>query len=39
MEAYKMGKYYTYVVLELCDDDLKQLLMKNGEKLSEEWAI
>lgn len=35
----EMGDKYTYVVLELCESDLKQVLVGKGEKLSEDDAI
>ena len=30
MNKYSLGKAYTYIVLDLCDSDLKQILLENG---------
>lgn len=36
---YHIGKIYTYIVLELCNGDLKKLLLENGDKLPEDASI
>ena len=39
MLDYRIGKVYTYIMLELCDSDLKKILQKNGQKLPEDVCI
>ena len=39
MYDYRIGRKYTYIILELCETDLKKQLQANGDILPEDVCI